>query len=120
MSQRLEPVSAEHAYRAAVDRAMRVTEALIAAEARLLEVQGKVGRLEDENAGLRMELTDLREQHADRAEACEPAGPCEHWSSPSPCDWNVCRQKGGGDDGSTGDGSPAAVGEAVPAHPFSD
>lgn len=103
-------VPADVAYRAAEERAVRTTRALILAEAQVATLERRVAELERE-----------REQWADRDEGPEPA-PCEHTGPDSPCDWNRCEQRGevehdGAEDGA---GAGGAESEAGQSHPFHD
>jgi hypothetical protein len=133
-----EPVSVEYAFRAAVAQSARLTEALIMAQAYGLEQSGRLERLERENTELRTEVGDLRAdlREARRSDPDVPPDPvpapervvladgsrvaCWHTQPGSPCDWNVCRQKGVRFSGETVEYPAAAVGEAVSPHPFSD
>jgi hypothetical protein len=92
----------------------RTTEALVMSEAHSLELAARVKWLESELA-----LLDPQQPASAPPDTNKPV--CEHWYSPEPgpCDWDVCRQKGG-DDGQGEADDSASVGEAVPAHPFSD
>jgi hypothetical protein len=121
-------VSMDNAWRAAVERAKRGTEALIVTEAQVLELEGQLGQAHAEIGRLRLEVEQLQAQDNDQpeppksdrvvlADGSEVA--CWHTEPNSPCDWNVCRQKGG-EDGQDQEQPAAAVGEAVPTHPFSD
>jgi hypothetical protein len=118
-------VSAGNAWRAAVERAKRGTEALIVTEAQVLELEEQLAQAGAEIERLKREVEQLQEptEESERvvlADGSEVA--CWHTEPNSPCDWNVCRQKGvkshGGQERQE---QPAeSVGEAVPTHPFSD
>lgn len=116
-------VSAEHAWRAALTRAQRGTEALIVAEAQILELEGQLAQAGSEIERLRREAEQLQEQPEPGkvvlANGDEVA--CWHTEPGSPCDWNVCRQKGVKTDAAEDQEQPAeAEREAVSPPPFSD
>lgn len=82
-------VSVDNAWRAAVERAKRGTEALIVTEAQVLELEQQLAAAGAEIERLKREVEQLQEQE-------------------------------GGEHGQDQEQPAAAVGEAVPTHPFSD
>lgn len=90
-------VSAECAYQAAVGRALRTTEALILAEAQIVELHGQLNLRAEENGRLRQRLDEYSKDR-------EPEEPGEV----------------DGDGASTDNGSADEVSEAVPTGAFSD
>lgn len=87
-------VSAECAYQAAVGRALRTTEALILAEAQIVELHGQLNMRAEENDRLRQRLDEYSKDR-----------------EPGEVD---------GDGASTDNGSADEVSEAVPTGTFSD
>jgi hypothetical protein len=106
-------VSLQDAYEAARTRAARTTEALILAEAQIMSLTRERDTALARCEQLERELEDATAPA--EAEDNEDRVQCWHTEPDSPCDWNVCRQKGGGED-ATEDTDPvgyaAAVGQA--------
>lgn len=96
-------VPAEAAYMAARDRAMRTTQALMDAEARIVDLSWRLDQATGENQQLR----------ADLREAQKPA-PCPFPSAPCKC--REVTHDATSDEGNR----PTAGGEAYTPHPFSD
>jgi hypothetical protein len=106
-------VTAQEVYEAAEDRALRTTRALILAEAQVLHWKRLYVEAVNRAESLEAEVVDLGGRTTTEPENDpDPDAGCWHTGPSSPCDWNVCRQKGEDDGQSDLDGSTTAVGQA--------